>query len=307
MQTEPAIIAHKITKQFGANTVLNQCSLTLKPGEAIGLIGRNGAGKTTLLRVLTTSLEFDEGSLTIDGAAPSQGNSILTKLGFLADKSPVFPTLNSIENIRFWAQIHQLNKSKQKSQIDWLIDALSLAIVANKEARFLSKGFRQRLALACSVVSQPRYLLLDEPCSGLDPEQLIVVRRFLRSLENTGILLSSHHLSEIDKVCDQVIFIDKGKINEKQKIADLTSTQRTIPYQVTLESGHDKFVNFLSANKLAILNRDHTRIVFSVPKQTSGHHLKQVLSFVVGNDIALQEIHHWQNPLENFFDHKESQ
>jgi len=199
-----------LTKQYANQLALDSISFELKPGEIVGLLGPNGAGKSTLMKLLTGYLKPSKGDVYIDNLLLSE-NVLVTqqKIGYLPEHNPLYTDMYVKEYLEFVAGLYKL----PASYVSPIIEQVGLTPEVHKKIQQLSKGYRQRIGLAAAILHQPKLIILDEPTTGLDPNQLVEIRSLIKELgkENT-VLFSSHILQEIEAVCDRVILIHKGKI-----------------------------------------------------------------------------------------------
>ncbi|MBS3994124.1 MAG: gliding motility-associated ABC transporter ATP-binding subunit GldA [Bacteroidetes bacterium] len=199
-----------LTKQYANQLALDSISFELKPGEIVGLLGPNGAGKSTLMKLLTGYLQPSKGDVYIDNLLLSE-NVLVTqqKIGYLPEHNPLYTDMYVKEYLEFVAGLYKL----PTSYVSPVIEQVGLTPEVHKKIHQLSKGYRQRIGLAAAILHQPKLIILDEPTTGLDPNQLVEIRSLIKELgkENT-VLFSSHILQEIEAVCDRVILIHKGKI-----------------------------------------------------------------------------------------------
>ncbi len=202
-----------ISKSFGTQQVLRNISFKIDKGEIAGFLGPNGAGKTTTMRILTGALGYDNGSAQICGMEIA-GNLIQTKqkIGYLPEHNPLYPDMYVKEYLQFAAEICNLKNVKNK-RVDEVIDLVGLRPEYRKKIGQLSKGFRQRVGIAQALIHEPEVLILDEPTTGLDPNQLDEIRNLIKEIgKNRTVLFSTHIMQEIEAVCNRVIIISKGEI-----------------------------------------------------------------------------------------------
>ena len=206
------IQAEKITKKFGPITAISGISLSVKPGEIVGLLGHNGAGKTTTMRILTGYMPPTSGSVRVGDYDLLQHPQEAKRLiGYLPEIPPLYSELTVEESLCFVADLYALNPPARF--VSEALERTGLGHVRHRLIGNLSKGYRQRVGLAQAIVHQPPILILDEPTIGLDPKQIIEIRELLLHLkDNRVILLSSHILQEVSAVCDRVVILNKGQV-----------------------------------------------------------------------------------------------
>ncbi|MDA0296325.1 MAG: ABC transporter ATP-binding protein [Planctomycetota bacterium] len=219
------IQAKGITKRYGRFTAVKDLDLEVPDGMVCGLLGPNGAGKTTTMRMITGMLPPDEGSLRVAGhAMPQERRAALSRLGYLPESAPSYPEMRVIEFLRFKGRLLGLDRATIDRTAGVALEACDLAEVSRRLIGQLSKGFRQRVGLAASLMGDPSLLVLDEPTVGLDPRQLRDFRRLIRRLAETRtVLLSSHIMQEIEAVADHIVILNGGRKLAEGSIDELRS------------------------------------------------------------------------------------
>jgi ABC-2 type transport system ATP-binding protein len=219
-----SIEVHGICKNYGTQKALDNVSFTIQKGEIVGFLGPNGAGKSTLMKILTTYLPADEGAATVNGFdVASQQKSVQQSIGYLPEHNPLYLDLYVREYLEFNARVYCVSKNR----IEEVILLTGLMGERHKKIGQLSKGYRQRVGLANALLHNPDVLILDEPMTGLDPNQLVEIRNVIRNVgKDKTVFLSTHIMQEVEAICDRVIIIDHGKIVTDKKIDKLTSTSQ---------------------------------------------------------------------------------
>ena len=210
----PTIDVRNLTKRYDTVTALSQVSLEVQPGEIMGFLGPNGAGKTTTLRILTGLVAPTEGSVHIDGLDVAQHSlEVRRRIGYLPEQVALYPELRVQEYLIYRARIKGIPARTRRSRLEAVLEQCALTDVRRRLVGQLSKGYRQRVALADCLLAQPKILILDEPTVGLDPHQIRQTRELITALgSTTTILLSTHILPEVEMTCHRVTIIDKGRI-----------------------------------------------------------------------------------------------
>ena len=208
---------------FGVQKALNDVSFSIKKGELVGFLGPNGAGKSTMMKIITGFLPPDSGEVLINGNKISTENLEIRKnIGYLPENNPLYTDLFVREFLEITAGFYQLQNKKQR--INEIIDLTGLQDEKHKKIGSLSKGYRQRVGLAQALIHNPDILILDEPTTGLDPNQLEEVRQLIREIsKEKTVMLSSHIMQEVEAVCNRVIIINKGKIVADGEIGEIKS------------------------------------------------------------------------------------
>jgi ABC-2 type transport system ATP-binding protein len=208
-----SISISNLSKKYGEQTVLKDINFEIGEGEVVGFLGPNGAGKTTTMKILAGALAYSTGSVKICGMEISE-NSLKTKglVGYLPELNPLYLEMYVKEYLLFVAETYKLGKEKEQ-RVNELIDKVGLRPEFHKKIGQLSKGFRQRVGLAQALIPNPKVLILDEPTTGLDPNQLEEIRSLIREIgKDKTVLLSTHIMQEIKAICNRVIIINKGEI-----------------------------------------------------------------------------------------------
>lgn len=221
-----SIEVHQIKKAFGKQEALKGISFSIPKGEIVGFLGPNGAGKSTLMRILTTYYQADEGSGKVCGLdLIAEGAAVRKRIGYLPEHNPLYTEQYVKEYLHF---VRQLCKAP-KERVDELIERTGLESEAHKRIGQLSKGYRQRVGLAAALMNDPEVLLLDEPTTGLDPNQLISIRALIRELgKERTILFSTHIMKEVEAVCDRVMIINKGELVADNSLKDLQAAEEQV-------------------------------------------------------------------------------
>lgn len=231
---EPGIVVDHVRRTFGPVVAIDDMSFNAPAGQVTALVGPNGAGKTTLLLVLATLLVPDAGRVSVGGHDPvSQPHSVRAAMGWMPDSFGSYESLTSLEVLTFVANAFELPKADVKSRPHALLELVHLSEFGDRPVHVLSKGQKQRLGLARALMNDPSVLLLDEPAAGLDPRSRIELRAILRDLAARGktLLVSSHILSELEEMADQVVFVDKGRTVSQTAISALPQSSAGLSRQ----------------------------------------------------------------------------
>lgn len=231
-----SITISNLSKSFGAQHVLKNVSFSIGEGEIVGFLGPNGAGKTTTMRILAGALGYESGSVKICGVEVEKFPMKTKKnIGYLPEQNPLYTDMYVKEYLLFVAETYGMGKEKHK-RVDELIDLVGLRAEFRKKIGQLSKGYRQRVGLAQALTHNPKVLILDEPTTGLDPNQLVEIRNLIKEIgKNRTVLFSTHIMQEIEAVCNRVIIINKGEIvadyPDVKQITDFSASE----FQIEVE------------------------------------------------------------------------
>ncbi|MDX2429523.1 MAG: gliding motility-associated ABC transporter ATP-binding subunit GldA [Bacteroides sp.] len=229
-----SIAVKGISKLYGSQLAVNDISFTVSTGEIVGFIGPNGAGKSTTMKIITGTLPADKGEVLIGDMSVGENlKSIRKIIGYLPENNPLYPEMYIREYLEYVAGLYQIKGKERKERIAQVIEMTKLTKEAHKKIGSLSKGFRQRVGLSQALIHDPEILILDEPTTGLDPNQLTEIRTLISNIgTQKTILLSTHILQEVEAICDRVIIINQGNILADDSSAILkergTGTIRTI-------------------------------------------------------------------------------
>jgi len=209
-----------VNKFYGKQQALTDVSFSLNKGEIVGFLGPNGAGKSTLMKIITCYLEQDSGKVQVcDLDTVEQNLKVKAKIGYLPEHNPLYTDMYIKEYLTFVGRIYKVKNLNNR--IAEIIQQTGLTDEQSKKIEGLSKGFKQRVGLAAALIHNPEILILDEPTTGLDPNQLVEIRNLIKKVGgNKTVLLSTHIMQEVDKMCNRVIIINKGKIVDDQLISN---------------------------------------------------------------------------------------
>ena len=219
-----SIEVNNISKSYGTQKALDNISFSVKKGEIVGFLGPNGAGKSTLMKILTTYINADEGSAIVNGNnVNTQQKAVQLSIGYLPEHNPLYLDLYVREYLAFNADVYKVVKSR----IEEVIQLTGLSAESHKKIGQLSKGYRQRVGLANALLHNPDVLILDEPTTGLDPNQLMEIRNVIKNVgKDKTVFLSTHIMQEVEAICDRVIIINNGKIVTDKKLDNLISEDK---------------------------------------------------------------------------------
>jgi ABC-2 type transport system ATP-binding protein len=214
-----SIEVNKVSKYYGQQAALKEVSLSIKEGDIVGFLGPNGAGKSTLMKIICCYLSKDEGEINVCNHNIEENPiEIKSKIGYLPEHNPLYTEMYIKEYLSFVAGTYNVSKNR----IEEMISITGLEKEQHKKISQLSKGYRQRVGLAAALIHDPEVLILDEPTTGLDPNQLVEIRNLIKdSGKNKTVLLSTHIMQEVDRICNRVIIINKGQIVADKKIDEL--------------------------------------------------------------------------------------
>jgi ABC-2 type transport system ATP-binding protein len=231
-----------VTKIYGQQKALDDVSFTINRGEIVGFLGPNGAGKSTMMKIICCYLPQSMGTVKVNGLdVKEESIAVRKKIGYLPEHNPLYLEMYVKEYLEFVLGLYGKSENK-KQKVSDIIELVGLKIEQNKKILALSKGYRQRVGLAQALIHQPEVLILDEPTTGLDPNQLVEIRNVIKTAgKEKTVLFSTHIMQEVEAVCDRIIIISKGKIVADENKTGIRNLQSTKKQTITLE--FDKKVN----------------------------------------------------------------
>ncbi len=209
-----SIVIENLSKKYGVQKAVNNISFEIKTGEVVGFLGPNGAGKSTTMKMITCFMAPSAGDVKLDDLSVlDQPEEVKKKIGYLPENNPLYTDMPIVEYLKFAAEIQGVPKADIPGRIAKMIEMCGLQVEKHKKINELSKGYRQRVGLAQAMIHDPEVLILDEPTTGLDPNQIIEIRKLIKELgKEKTVILSSHILSEVEATCDRILIINKGRI-----------------------------------------------------------------------------------------------
>ena len=219
-----------LTKQYGNHLAVDDVSFTVADGQICGLLGPNGAGKSTIMNILTGYLSATSGQVTVAGhPLPEEADAAKACVGYLPEQPPLYPEMTVQEYLTFAAELKGVKKAERKEQVCRAARRTGLETVLPRLIRSLSMGYKQRVGIAQALLGSPRLIILDEPTVGLDPAQVIEIRKLIRELGRAHtVILSSHILSEVQAVCQQILILSKGHLAAVGSLEELTADGKSL-------------------------------------------------------------------------------
>ena len=295
-----SIVVSHLTKIYGQQKAVDDISFTAGNNEIVGFLGPNGAGKSTTMKIITGYLSADTGEALVNGVnVNEQAVEAKKQIGYLPEGNPLYYDMYVREYLQFIGSIHEV-KSGMKNRIEEVIDLTGLRPESNKKTGQLSKGYKQRVGLAAALLHDPKILILDEPTTGLDPNQIVEIRQLIKDLgKNKTVLFSSHILQEVESVCDRVIIINKGKIVADDTLTNLQSVNKG-SYIIFIEFGKKANVDLLKnipSVEAVEENENQYRLQTSDPEKVK----KLILEFSLQNELDILSLKTQSKSLEEVF------
>ena len=291
-----SIKVENITKIYGTQKALNNVSFEINKPEIVGFLGPNGAGKSTMMKILTTYIDANEGEAIVNGQdVKINKKQVQQSVGYLPEHNPLYLEQYVREYLAFNAQVYGIDKNR----INEVIELTGLTPEAHKKISQLSKGYRQRVGLANALLHNPDVLILDEPTTGLDPNQLVDIRRLITSLgKEKTVFLSTHIMQEVEAMCDRVIIINKGEIVANKTLKELrTEKEQTVIVEFDYRV-EDAFLRKLPKVKQVTNTYDFVyEITFSTTEDMRSH----VFDFAHDNQLKILQLNQKNASLESLF------
>ncbi len=289
-----------VTKTYGRQKALKNISFEAGKGEILGLLGPNGSGKSTLMKIITSFITPDEGLVEVAGLnVITDSIKTRSKIGYLPEQNPLYPEMYVWEYLEFVAGL-QISRRKRKTRIEELIRLTGLTPEQNKKIGQLSKGYRQRVGLAQALMYDPEVLILDEPTTGLDPNQLSEIRKLIKKIgQNKTVILSTHIMQEVEALCDRVVILKEGSIVADQKTIELKSGENE-KYSVIVEFSDEVAFEELSGIE-GILNVERVNENWILESSSAQDIRPLVFQFAVNKGIQVLSMNKEEKTLETVF------
>jgi ABC-2 type transport system ATP-binding protein len=291
-----SLLLQNISKSYGAVKALKGLSITLEKGEVVGLLGPNGAGKSSLMKILTGYYKEWEGQISYEGLdLKADLQRIQKQVGYLPENNPLYNEMYVVEYLKYVANLYKLDNAPYKE----ILKKTGLLDHQLHKIQTLSKGYRQRVGLAAALIHDPQLLILDEPTTGLDPNQLVEIRKLIRQLgKDKTVLLSTHILQEVDALCDRVIIINKGEVVLDQALEELRSKQEQI-----IEVSFDYRIELVALEKLPNVQKVVNTHDFDYELHLSGTQDMRpaVFDFAHDNGLKILSLQFKNESLEQLF------
>jgi ABC-2 type transport system ATP-binding protein len=291
-----SIKVESITKAYGTQKALDNISFEVNNPEIVGFLGPNGAGKSTMMKILTSFISPTEGTALVNGhSILTDAKQVKQSVGYLPEHNPLYLELYVREYLDFNASIYKVSKSR----IEEVIELTGLTPESHKKISQLSKGYRQRVGLANALLHNPDVLILDEPTTGLDPNQLVDIRALIKTIgKEKTVFLSTHIMQEVEAVCDRVIIINKGKLVANKKLKDLRDGQEQIVIVEFDYRVEDAFL--LKLPNVKNVKNTHD-FIYEITFSTSEDMRSHVFDFAHDNELKILQLNQKNTSLESLF------
>ena len=298
-----------VTKKYGSFVAVDDISFTINDGEVVGFLGPNGAGKSTTMNMITGYIEQTEGNIIVDGFDTIKKSKKAKKeIGYMPEGVPLYTDLTVKEFVTYMAELRKVDKKTKKEKVQNVLKETGLDQIQNKLIKNLSRGQKQRVSLAGTLVADPKILILDEPTVGLDPKQITEIRSLIKNLgKKHTVILSSHILSEVSQICDRVIIINKGKIvavdtpeNLEKKVSDNNIVYVTVEDKEGKVASMKEKIAGIKEIKLVKENEDKTK-QYEIIGENNINLNKTIFSEFAKENITIVEMKKAEATLEDAF------
>ena len=301
-----SIQVKNLTKKFGSQRAVDNISLEVKTGEILGFLGPNGAGKTTTMKIITCYMAPSDGDVFVDGDSVLENpDNIKKNIGYLPENNPLYYDMPVLEYLEFIAQLQGVPKEIINSRILEMVKVCGLNIEKHKKIGELSKGYRQRVGLAQAMIHDPKILILDEPTTGLDPNQIVEIRKLIRELgKEKTVILSTHILPEVEATCDRILIINEGKIvadGTPDSLRTQAQGQEVLRIQIDEAGDNNSVVNALQNIESVSLVDPISDGAFMINSADDLSSRKNIFKLCVKNNWVLTEMTPIETKLEDIF------
>ncbi|HOI26833.1 MAG TPA: gliding motility-associated ABC transporter ATP-binding subunit GldA [Paludibacteraceae bacterium] len=295
-----SITVQNLYKSYGKQQVLNDISFSISGGEIVGFLGNNGAGKSTTMKIITGYVEADKGKVEVcDIDVKKHPLESHRKIGYLPEHNPIYPEMYVKEYLRFVAGIYKLGK-EANARVDEMIEKTGLTQEYKKKIGTLSKGYRQRVGLAQALIPNPEVLILDEPTTGLDPNQIIEVRNLIKEVgKEKTVMLSTHIMQEVSAICERVIIINKGHIVADDKESSIVSISQDAVLSLFVEFTKPQDLNILKAMDKVVSVTQEGESSYAI--NSSEDIREQVFIMAVANGQVILTMKQQERSMEDVF------
>jgi len=303
-----SIVVENLSKSYGGQKAVDNISFQVNTGEILGFLGPNGAGKTTTMKIITSFMAPSSGDVKINGLSiQTEKENIKKKIGYLPENNPLYYDMPVLEYLGFTAALQGVVKNKINDKIAQMVFICGLDEEKHKKIGELSKGYRQRVGLAQAMIHNPEILILDEPTTGLDPNQIIEIRKLIRRIgKEKTVILSTHILPEVEATCDRILIINKGKIvadGTPETLRKQAQNNEVLKISISEASGLDEVIyslqNLESVNMVdPLIDADTTLMVQSKAGFSSR---KNIFQLCVDKHWVLTEMTPIETKLEDIF------
>lgn len=296
-----SISVNNISKVYGEQKALNSVSFEINKGEIVGFLGPNGAGKSTMMKILTGYLSLTEGAAAICGLDVNENARLIkSKIGYLPEHNPLYHDMYIKEYLSFVANVYGMDRVKER--VAEMIEMVGLTPEQSKKIGALSKGYRQRVGLAQALIHEPEVLILDEPTTGLDPNQIVEIRELIKRVgQNKTVMLSTHIMQEVQAICSRAIIINKGEIVADNSVDKITQDERVDTKVLAISFEHaldvQQLENLVGVTKVQAVKKNE----FLVEYNPDNNPRKKLMQLSLELDNGVVNLQDKEKSLEELF------
>ncbi len=303
-----SISVKNLTKKYQTQRAVDNISFEVKTGEVLGFLGPNGAGKTTTMKIITGFMAPTDGDVKVNGiSVREEPEKVKQQIGYLPESNPLYQDMPVLEYLEFIAELQNVPKEKRQSQIVKMVKVCGLNVEKHKKISELSKGYKQRVGLAQALIHDPEILILDEPTTGLDPNQIVEIRNLIREIgREKTVILSTHILPEVEATCDRILIINEGKIvadGTSESLRKQAQGQEVIRVEISEADDKDKVITAIqNLETVAMVDPvKDTQFTFLVNSKDDMSSKKSIFEMCVKNNWVLTELTPIETKLEDIF------
>ncbi len=303
-----SVSVNNLTKKYQTQRAVDNISFEVKTGEVLGFLGPNGAGKTTTMKIITGYMAPSDGDVKINGISVlEEPQKIKPLIGYLPESNPLYHEMQVLEYLEFIGQLQNLSKSRIQERIAEMVKVCGLNVEKHKKIGELSKGYKQRVGLAQALIHDPEILILDEPTTGLDPNQIVEIRHLIREIgREKTVILSTHILPEVEATCDRILIINDGKIvadGTSESLRKQAQGQEVLKVGIAEADNKDKVITELqSLETVGLVDPiNDSDFMFLINSKNEASSRKPIFDMCVKNNWVLSELTPIETKLEDIF------
>ncbi len=293
--------AENITKKYGSQKALDNVSFDIKTGEIVGFLGPNGAGKSTMMKIITGFIPQNSGDIFVNELnIRDYITEVKKQIGYLPEHNPLYYDMYVKEYLNFVAKLYSVKDYKK--EVDIIIEKTGLTAERNKKIGALSKGYRQRTGLAAALIHNPEVLILDEPTTGLDPNQIIEIRNLIKEVgKEKTVMLSTHIMQEVEAICNRVIIINKGQVIADKPVGQLTKLTQSKKQSVLMEFAENLKIDFFNSLQKNISVSNSEAGIFIFDSNSEDDIRPELYRFAVNQKLTILTMHQKEESMEDIF------
>lgn len=300
-----SITVEGLTKTYGSQKAVDNISFQVKTGEILGFLGPNGAGKSTTMKIISCFISPTHGSVQLDGFDTNKhSEEVRRRIGYLPENNPLYTDMNIVDYLHLSASLQNVPQREISGRIKQMVDICGLGPECHKDINELSKGFRQRVGLAQALIHDPEVLILDEPTTGLDPNQIVEIRSLIKEIgKQKTVMLSSHILKEVEATCDRILIINKGELvadGSTEELKARSSAANRLLLQVKGKGVREGLLNLKSVAQVT-LSDDNESGTWHVDTKDGLDSREEIFRLCVEKDWVLLQLTPLESSLEDIF------